>query len=77
MGDEEGEEDRPIELAFLVQSTCDRAYAPALSTRCAPRRRSGRGRKASSALGIKRQIFTTSMAVMQLVGVDNECTPAG
>ena len=44
MGGEGREEDRSIELAFLVRSTCDRAYAPALSTRCAPRRRSGRDR---------------------------------
>jgi hypothetical protein len=28
MGDEGREEDRPIELAFLVHSICDRAYAP-------------------------------------------------
>ena len=44
MGDEGREEDRPIELASLVRSTCDRAYAPAFyPLRTEPNVRKGSG----------------------------------
>jgi hypothetical protein len=63
MGEERLKEGRPIEPALLVRSICDRTYAPA---RFLPTEREDKrpewGRGSSSALGIKRQIFTTLMS---------------